>query len=197
MAVGAAGQQSVGVNTARAPVQPACAPERQGRVQARSAPESAQGRPAALARDLRRAASRAGIDAEATRQATRGEVRNREALWRLRAQEEGRLPAHRPAAKAGNATRLSRNESLAAWKRIAMTLAHSDSLDDRKLARQIIAFVKDMPMLRKQAAPTRDVQRSGVQPEHARRGPEIERWSGSVQTDERVLAAGPASPLNQ
>ena len=47
-------------------------------------------------------------------------------------------------------------------------------------------------MLRKQAAPAREVQRSGVQPEHARRGPEIERWSGSVQTDERVLAAGPA-----
>jgi hypothetical protein len=116
-----------------------------------------------------------GIDAEATRQATRGEVRNRDSLWRLRAQEEGRLPAHRPAAKAGAATRLSRNESLAAWKRIGMALAHSDSLDDRKLARQIIEFVKDMPMLRKQAAPARDVQRSPVQPEHVRRGPEIER----------------------
>ena len=116
-----------------------------------------------------------GIDAEATRQATRGEVRNRESLWRLRAQEDGRLQTRRPAAKGGNATRLSRNESLAAWKRIAMTFAHSDSLEDRKLARQIIEFVKDMPMLRKQAAPTRDVQRSPVQPEHARRGPEIER----------------------
>jgi hypothetical protein len=51
----------------------------------------------------------------------------------------------------------------------------SDSLDDRKLARQIVEFVKDMPMLRNQAAPTRDVQRSPVQPEHVRRGPDIER----------------------
>ena len=116
-----------------------------------------------------------GIDAEATRQATRGEVRNRDSLWRLRAQEEGRPQAHRPANKGGAATRLSRNGSLAAWKRIAMALAHSGSLEDRKLARQIIDFVKNMPMLRKQAAPTRDVQRSPVQPEHARRGPEIER----------------------
>jgi hypothetical protein len=32
-----------------------------------------------------------GIDAEATRQATRGEVRNREAPWRLKAQGHGRL----------------------------------------------------------------------------------------------------------
>ena len=116
-----------------------------------------------------------GIDAEATRPATRGEVRNRESLWRQRAQDEGRPQAHRPANKAGTATRLSRNESLAAWKRIAMTLAHSDSLDDRKLARQIIEFVKDMPMLRKQAAPTRDVLRSPAQPEQLRRGSEIER----------------------
>jgi hypothetical protein len=116
-----------------------------------------------------------GIDAEATRQAARGEVRNREALWRLRAQEEGRMQAHRPAIKGGTATRLSRNESLAAWKRIGMALAHSDRFEDRKLARQVIEFVKDMPMLRKQAAPTRDVQRAPVQAEQARRGPEIER----------------------
>ena len=116
-----------------------------------------------------------GIDAEATRQATRGEIGNRESLWRRRAQEEGRLQTRRPAAKGGNATRLSRNESLAAWKRIGLALAHSDNLDDRKLARQIIDFVKDMPMLRKQAAPTRDAQRAAAQPEQARRGPEIER----------------------
>ncbi len=116
-----------------------------------------------------------GIDAEATRQATRGEVRIRESLWRFRAQEGGRQQASRPANKGGTSTRLSRNESLAAWKRIAMALAHSDSLEDRKLARQIIDFVKDMPMLRKQTAPTREVQRPLMQPEHARRGPEIER----------------------
>ena len=121
-----------------------------------------------------------GIDAEATRQATRGEVRNRGPLWRLRAQEQGRLPAQRPTAKAGTATRLSRNESLAAWKRIAMTLAHSDSLDDRKLARQIVDFVKEMPMLRKQSAHTRDVQRALVQPEpgsvQARHAASRVRW---------------------
>jgi hypothetical protein len=56
-----------------------------------------------------------------------------------------------------------------------MALAQSGSLDDRKLARQILDFVKEMPMLHRQAAPTRDVLCSFVQPEHARRDPEIER----------------------
>ena len=39
-----------------------------------------------------------GIDAEATRQPTRGVTRNYEALWRQRAQEEGRLRHSLPAA---------------------------------------------------------------------------------------------------
>jgi hypothetical protein len=116
-----------------------------------------------------------GIDAEATRQATRGEIRARDALWLIRAQDSGRLQSRRPRAKAGKAARLSREAALQAWKRIGLALAHSESIDDRKLARQIIEFVKDMPMLRKGAEPTREVPRVIGQPEHVRRGPEIER----------------------
>ena len=117
-----------------------------------------------------------GIDAEATRQATRGEVRNRESLWHLRAKEEGRLQVRRPSSKSGKATRLSREESLAAWAQIAWALAQSDSRYDRVLARKIVDFVKvAMPMLRREAAPTRELQRVPAQPEHVRRGPEIER----------------------
>lgn len=59
-----------------------------------------------------------GIDAEATRQATRGEYRSRDALW----------------------------------------LANSESRDDRVLAKQIVEFVKDMPMMRTAAVPQRDTQ---------------------------------------
>jgi hypothetical protein len=129
-----------------------------------------------------------GIDAEATRQATRGEVRNREALWRIKAKERGQLQSRRPASRAGTPTRLRHQASLESWKRIALALAHSDSKDDRVLAKQIVEFVKDMPMLRRLAVPAREAQRSDLKPERkaapqpiqstvarTRPGPEIER----------------------
>jgi hypothetical protein len=105
-----------------------------------------------------------GVDAEATRQATRGEVRNRDTLWRIEAKKVGRLQTRRPAAKAGAQTRLSRQASLEAWKRIAVALAHSDSKDDRVLAKQVDEFAKDMPMLHRVATPAREAQRSDLQP---------------------------------
>jgi hypothetical protein len=116
-----------------------------------------------------------GVDAEATRQATRGEFRNREGLWRIKAREDGRLQFRRSSTKAGNATRLSLQDVLAAWKCIALALAQSGSQDDRVLARKIVDFVKDMPMLRTMASPARDASRSGQQPERACTGPEIDR----------------------
>jgi hypothetical protein len=116
-----------------------------------------------------------GIDAEATRQATRGEVRTREALWRIRAKEAGRLLSRQPNAKTGPAVRLSRGAALQAWKQIGMALAHSDKLEDRKLARQIIEFVKDMPMFGHARAPAREMQRTELQAVRTRFGPEMER----------------------
>ena len=129
-----------------------------------------------------------GVDAEATRQATRGEVRNREALWRIKAREEGRLQTSRPSARTGTSNRLSRQELVDAWKRIAFALANSDSRDDRMLAKQIVEFVKDMPVLRRPAEPSREDRRGGgergreatpqrVQSvvERVRNGPEMER----------------------
>jgi hypothetical protein len=116
-----------------------------------------------------------GIDAEATRQATRGEFRNRDALWRIKAKEEERLQSRRPRAKAGLGARHSREGALQAWKQIALALAQSGSLDDRKLARQIIEFVKDMPMMRTATTPAREAQRTAPQVERTRAGPEWER----------------------
>jgi hypothetical protein len=104
-----------------------------------------------------------GIDAEATRQAARGEVRNREALWRIKAKDEGRLQTGRPLAKTGATMRLSRQESLEAWKQIAFALANSDSRDDQWLAKRVVGFVKDMPMLRKVIAPALEALRSDLQ----------------------------------
>jgi len=42
-----------------------------------------------------------GVDAEATRQASRGEHRNRDELWRINAREQGRLKKERPQKKSG------------------------------------------------------------------------------------------------
>jgi hypothetical protein len=116
-----------------------------------------------------------GVDAEATRQATRGEFRHRDTLWQRKAKEAERLQARRPSAKWGAAMGLSREGALQAWKQIGLALAHSDSLDDRKLARQIIEFVKDMPMLRKATTPVRETQRTEQQVTRTRAGPEWER----------------------
>ena len=116
-----------------------------------------------------------GIDAEATRQATRGEFRNRESLRQIKAREAERQQPRRPRAKAGLAARHSREGALQAWKQIAWALAHSDSLDDRKLARKIIDFVKDMPMLRTAGASAREAPRPELQVLRTRTGPEWER----------------------
>ncbi len=116
-----------------------------------------------------------GVDAESTRQVTRGEVHNRESLWRIKAKEAERLQSRRPRAKAGIGARLSRETALQAWKHIALALAQSGSLDDRKLTRQIIDFVKDMPMLRTAGAHAREVLQPEPQVARTRAGPEWER----------------------
>jgi mRNA-degrading endonuclease toxin of MazEF toxin-antitoxin module len=55
-----------------------------------------------------------GIEAEATRQATRGVMRNVDPLWRLKASDEGRLHKKKAENKSGAAMRLSRQEALIA-----------------------------------------------------------------------------------
>ena len=129
-----------------------------------------------------------GIDAEATRQASRGENRNRDELWRIRAREQGRLRKERPQKKSGGAPRLSRQESLDAWRQIFKALADSTSKDDQALAKRIADFVKDMPMMARTTTVPREPQRvpldRGHQParervqlasDRTRNGPEIQR----------------------
>lgn len=83
-----------------------------------------------------------GIDAEASRQATRGVHRNPERLWRVKAEEDGRLRNHAPQDKQGAAAKLSRDEAHAAWRRIAMHLANSQNGSDQLLAEQIGDFTR-------------------------------------------------------
>jgi hypothetical protein len=75
-----------------------------------------------------------GIDAEATRQATRGASRNYPSIWQEKAKAEGRLRIDRSGQKGAGAAR-SRAAAAAAWVRIAETLLRSPDAGDRELAR--------------------------------------------------------------
>jgi hypothetical protein len=84
-----------------------------------------------------------GIEAEATRQATRGRSRNYDPLWRLKAREDGRLRTSRPAAKGGKQARATRAEAMDAWRELMRALSTSGESVDRELARSIEKFVAE------------------------------------------------------
>jgi hypothetical protein len=129
-----------------------------------------------------------GIDAEASRQASRGDYRNRDPLWRIKAREDGRLRKDRPAKKNGEPQPLRRREALHAWQQIFVALADSKSKDDQALAKRIADFVKDVPMMARTVEVQRDRQRVPLErgreparervqtaPDRTRNGPEMER----------------------
>ena len=89
-----------------------------------------------------------GINAEATRQPTRGVTRNYEALWRQKAREEGRLRQSLPTRKTGLKQADSRLRAAVSWAHILKALAASESVDDRKLAERVAQFVQEMPAVR-------------------------------------------------
>jgi len=100
-----------------------------------------------------------GIDAEATRQATRGEIRGHDALWRVKAGAEGRLHnAGRPL-KPVTTHKTGRSAAVEAWVHIAKALMGSDRPEDRALARDIDRFVCASPFVREFY---RAQQRAGV-----------------------------------
>lgn len=87
-----------------------------------------------------------GIEAEATRQATRGRSRNYEHLWRLKAREDGRLRSSRAGVKSGAQARATRAEAVEAWMQVGRALAMSGNAADLGLAQSIAKFIKEMPM---------------------------------------------------
>jgi hypothetical protein len=87
-----------------------------------------------------------GIEAEATRQATRGRSRNPDDLWRLKAQEDGRLQSVRPSRKDGAKAIATRKDATEAWMRIGLALAASDAPEDHQLGRSIASFVQEVSL---------------------------------------------------
>jgi hypothetical protein len=84
-----------------------------------------------------------GVDAEATRQATRGATRNFDPIWRVKAKEEGRLRGDSGQAQSGEPYQRSRNGALEAWAHIAQALQGSEIPQDRALAEHIKQFVRE------------------------------------------------------
>ena len=86
-----------------------------------------------------------GVEAEATRQASRGRSRNYHPLWRIKAADDGRLRTGRPQTKASPKALANRTEAVQAWREIARALATSSDRADRDLAASIATYLRDMP----------------------------------------------------
>jgi hypothetical protein len=84
-----------------------------------------------------------GIDAEASRQATRGRHRNYDELWQVKAREDARLIRGRATGKTGARAETSRAAALEAWQQIGRALLASPNADDQRLAAGVASFVRE------------------------------------------------------
>jgi hypothetical protein len=85
-----------------------------------------------------------GVDAEATRQTTRGQHRQPDPLWRLKAQEAGRLRRAISTNHGGSKNHPARTAAVEAWVQIGLALAKSGEASDRQLAGHVARFVRGM-----------------------------------------------------
>jgi hypothetical protein len=85
-----------------------------------------------------------GVEAEATRQTTRGQHRQPDPLWRLKAREEGRLCRAPSSKQNGPQNHPAKKAAVDAWVQIGLALAKSSEAADRHLAGNIARFVKEM-----------------------------------------------------
>jgi hypothetical protein len=114
-----------------------------------------------------------GIDAEATRQATRGQYRSPEPLWRIKARGAGRLRSAREEPTSTPRAERSREEAAAAWAHIARALARSEDPAERALARgidryaQAMAFPPEYAQLRRELTFDREPARVAKATERA------------------------------
>ena len=85
-----------------------------------------------------------GVEAEATRQATRGQHRLPDPLWRLKAQKEGRLRRAPSTKQSEPQNHLEKKAAVDAWVQNGLALAKSGEAADRKLAGHVARFVKEL-----------------------------------------------------
>jgi hypothetical protein len=124
------------------------------------------------------------IEAEATRQVTRGEQRNYPKLWRKKAHEQGRVKTPGVSEKSAHRFSNSHKQALEAWVRIKDALTKSGEPADRQLGNAMDRHIRTMPfaieiMRRWKAEQQRELP--GLQADNvptvarSRPGPEMER----------------------
>ncbi|MGC4076421.1 MAG: conjugal transfer protein TraS [Rubrivivax sp.] len=126
-----------------------------------------------------------GVEAEATRQATRGAHHRAHPIGRVKMREDGRLPGRDIAEPGGERFYSSRRDALEAWIHIAQALGSSGTAEDRRLARGVVGFLKDSKAFRRllprleqlpdrQREQARAPTRTPPQPELTRTRPDID-----------------------
>jgi hypothetical protein len=85
-----------------------------------------------------------GVEAEATRQATRGLSRQPDTLWRIKAREDGRLRNGQQDSQNGSRSHASRAYAAEAWNHVGRALAMSGDPADLNLARAIAKHLKSL-----------------------------------------------------
>lgn len=90
-----------------------------------------------------------GVEAEATRQASRGANRRDERIWQVKARQDGRLSRSAvPQVKSGASYERSHGGAFQAWGRIKQALQESDLPEDRELAKHILRFIGESAYLK-------------------------------------------------
>lgn len=106
-----------------------------------------------------------GVEAEATRQATRGVARQPPALWQVKAGEQGRLVAPRRSQRTGAAAQASRDAAQRAWQAVAAALLGPGSTaQDRALGQGVQRLVQGWGGRGRQAQPLDAAAREAAVP---------------------------------
>lgn len=96
-----------------------------------------------------------GIEAEATRQATRGISRSYPHLWQVKAGQDSRLMKPYRRERAGATAKANRLSALRAWQAIGGALARSVDASDRRLADRIRQFAREPSRSAARESPSR------------------------------------------
>jgi len=103
-----------------------------------------------------------GIEAEATRQPTRGTTRNCPALWQVKAAADGRaLRSSRPTRRTGAVAVANREEAMTAWSSISAALMQSSNVGERQLGAAVERFTRGLRVLQRESV---SVDRSDARP---------------------------------
>ncbi|MBK1611863.1 conjugal transfer protein TraS [Rubrivivax gelatinosus] len=103
-----------------------------------------------------------GVEAEATRQGTRGVSRRYDALWQQKARAEGRLTRETRGPKSGDSAQRTLRESHEAWSTVAAALRRSADPGDQRLARGVQAHLESLARQGAQRqTPPRGMSREG------------------------------------